>query len=201
MKNGIVNIWLLGMIVVFIALFSAYIIININYSKSFKIKNEILTIIEKHKGVTSVPTSVVGQSKFTSDSITTNVNTLQTINLYLLGSNYDAKGYCPNNEAGMEGQWYGVSELGNAQNPASNIDIAQPNTKYYYCIAKYNANLKGGKYKAVYYRVRLFYKFEVPVLQDFLSVKVDGLTDEIYDPQDEAEGKIQPSNGSVYKIN
>ena len=53
MKQGIANIWLLGMIVVFIAMFSAYIAITVNYTKSFKMKNEMLSIIEKHHGVTS----------------------------------------------------------------------------------------------------------------------------------------------------
>ena len=190
MKNGIVNIWLLGLIVVFIALFSAYIIININYSKSFKIKNEILTIIEKHKGVTKSDISSSGSSIINGGApITVNVNTIQTINLYLLGNNYDAKGYCPTGaDADYPGHWYGVSSLRDGGNIASEFEEAKNNTKYYYCFAKYNSNNQTGRYKAVYYKVRLFYKFEVPALENFLSVKVEGTTDEIYNPQDETEG-------------
>lgn len=200
MKNGIVNIWLLGIIVIFIALFSAYIIITINYSRSFKMKNEILTIIEKHKGVTSNISSTSGTSKINGSSITTNVNTVQTINLYLKGNHYEAMGHCPE-QSDLPGVWYGVKELGTAQSPGSTFELAQSNEKYYYCFAKYKANLHGGKYEAVYYRVRMFYKFEVPVLENFLSVKVEGITDEIFDPQDGAEGKITVSDGTVYNIN
>ncbi len=190
MKNGIVNIWLLGLIVVFIALFSAFIIININYSRSFKIKNEVLTIIEKHKGVVTEDKSKGGKSLISDgQSITVNVNTVQTINLYLMGSNYDAMGYCPTGEKGdYPGTWYGVSILRDGNKIANTFEPASRDKKYYYCFAKYTANKQVGRYKAVYYRVRLFYKFEVPVLDNFLSVKVEGITDEVYDPQDTKEG-------------
>lgn len=192
MKNGIVNIWLLGLIVVFIALFSAYIIININYSKSFKMKNEVLSIIEKHKGVTkTIDKETSGQSLIASgQTITVNVNTIKTINLYLMGNNYDAKGFCPSNNptddgSGYYGYWYGVSALRDGSSIASDFEPVQDNKKYFYCFAKYNANHQSGRYKAVYYKVRLFYKFEVPALENFLSVKVEGTTDEVYHPQDE----------------
>ncbi len=200
MKNGIVNVWLWGLIIVFIGFFSAYIIITLEYSRSFKIKNEVLTIIEKNKGVTRTDKrNRSGVSKIsTGATITTNVNTIQTINLYLLGSGYTAKGQCPLDEYG--GIWYGVKDLGKYNDPANDIVKITSSTvkdKYYYCFSKYNANLKGGMYKAVYYRVVLFYKFEVPALSEFLSVRVDGLTDEVYDPQDESQ--IEESTAKVYK--
>lgn len=189
MKNGVVNIWLLGLIVVFIALFSAFIIVNINYSRSFKIKNEVLSIIEKHKGVVSSNTSHSGESVIVDgESITSDVNTIQTINLYLMGNAYDAMGYCPT-EDDTPGTWYGVSSLsdGGHSTISSDYELAEENKKYYYCFAKYKANNQKGKYKASYYKVRLFYKFEVPVLEDFFSVKVEGTSDEVYNPQDEEE--------------
>lgn len=199
MKNGITNIWLLGLVIVFISLFSAYIIITIEYSKSFKIKNEVLTIIEKHKGITTKDNHTTGTSLINGETITTNVNGIQTINLYLMGSNYTAKGKCPETDRSKNNIWYGVSDLGSVGSIGNSFEKAQSNKKYYYCFARYDANLKEGKYKAIYYRVRLFYKFEVPVLSDFLSVRVDGLTDEIYDPQDESAG-IETGNGKVYTI-
>ncbi len=196
MKNGIVNIWLLGLIVVFIALFSAFIIININYSKSFKMKNEILTIIEKHKGIVSRDLSSTGSSTIVGgETITTNVNTIQTINLYLMGNSYDAMGYCPT-EDDTPGTWYGVSSLSNSEHTSisSDYELADENKKYYYCFAKYKANEQKGRYKSSYYKVRLFYKFEVPVLENFLSVKVEGTSDEVYDPQDETDEPIHETD-------
>lgn len=186
MKNGIANIWLLGIVIVFIALFSAYIAITINYSSSFKMKNEILSIIEKHKGLTNY----VGETKESmiegKGPVTANVGAFQTINLFLLGNAYTAKGKCPS-DSDIPGTWYGVSDLGSVSSLKSgsvSYEEADSSKKYYYCFAKYNANQKSGRYSSVYYRIRLFYKFEIPVLSDFLSIRVDGLTDEIYDPQD-----------------
>ena len=197
MKNGIVNIWLLGLVVVFIALFSAFIIVNINYSKSFKIKNEVLSIIEKHKGIISQNTSNSSGKSVIVDgaTITTNVNTIQTINLYLMGNAYDAMGYCPT-EDDTPGTWYGVSSLSDDAHTSisSDYELADENKKYYYCFAKYKANNQKGKYKSSYYKVRLFYKFEVPVLDNFLSVKVEGTSDEVYDPQDEKDEPIHETD-------
>ncbi len=201
MKNGIANLWLLGIIITFIALFSAYIAITLNYSASFKMKNEILTIIEKHKGLTNY----AGEDKESiidgKGTVRTNVGAFQTINLFLLGNAYTAKGYCPSG-TDFPGTWYGVEDLGSVSSIKSgtiNFELANSGKKYHYCFAKYNANMKNGQYKSVYYRVRLFYKFEIPVLSDFLSIKVDGLTDEIYDPQDE-DGSISISSSNYYDV-
>ena len=46
MKGSIGNIWLVGIVITFIFIFSAYITVTMNYSKTFKYKNEILSIIE-----------------------------------------------------------------------------------------------------------------------------------------------------------
>ena len=53
MKNSITNMWLLSLVVIFIFIFSAYLAITVNYSMAFKIKNEVLDIIEKRKGIFS----------------------------------------------------------------------------------------------------------------------------------------------------
>ncbi len=185
MKQGIANIWLLGMIVVFIAMFSAYIITTINYSKTFKMKNEMLTIIEKHHGMTSNQGSSVSSIIPGKGDVIGNVGAIQTINLYLRGMSYSTLGRCPNADADMPGYWYGVTSLAN---DAELSDLAEHVTtnekKYYWCFAKYDAQLSTGVYSSAYYKVRIFYGFDVPILSTFLSVRVDGFTDEIYDLYD-----------------
>lgn len=195
MKQGISNIWLLGMIVVFIAMFSAYIITTINYSKAFKMKNEMLTIIEKHHGLTSNLGSKTGENCISNYSgtndITCDVGAFQTINLYLKGMGYDTLGKCPNNKdrnTDLPGTWYGVTDLGTVQNLGHLYEhtekVETNERKYYWCFAKYDAQLSTGKYTSAYYKVRIFYGFDMPVLSEFLAVKVDGMTDEIFDLQD-----------------
>ena len=51
MKESIGNVWLFSIVLVFILIFAAYLTVTLNYSKAFKLKNEVLTIIEKKKGI------------------------------------------------------------------------------------------------------------------------------------------------------
>jgi len=189
-KAGISNIWLLGLIATFIFIFSCYIIISINYTKSFKMKNEMLTIIEKGKGMTGLngmPTLSEVSSKIVSgERVKVNVPTFQTINYYLLGNAYDAMNYCPQ-EYNENTCWYGVTSL-----LEHKYEPAQQGKKYYYCFAKFakgnNSEDLGNMYNRYYYKVRLFYKMELPVLDNWLAVKVDGKTAEINDVQDIDDG-------------
>jgi hypothetical protein len=196
MKAGISNIWLLGMIIVFIFLFSCYVIISVNYSKSFKMKNEVLSIIERGKGMTAGPgglgnsVEAAGTKKtsaFGLGQVTTNVPTLQTIAIYLRGNAYTAKGHCqPEND---HEKWYGVTSLDTVS-----IEPVEANKDYYYCFAKFKYGTRQTstekKYINYYYKVILFYKMDFPVLKDWLSVKVEGETAAIMDVQDGARGWI-----------
>lgn len=201
MKDSIANVWLLGIIISFILLFSAYIAITVDYSQTFKLKNEVLNIIEKNKGMTNRVGSTGSDDKYrskikTSESIAINVGALQTINLYLAGNAYTAKGPCPD-EAGVK--WYGVKSLDYESSVAS--ETAQKGVDYYYCFAKFKTgqanikyNNKSGTDSSIYYKVRLFYKMEFPVIQDFFEVKVEGITDEIYRPVNDGFGTSSLTN-------
>ena len=203
MKAGISNIWLLGMIAIFMFLFSCYIIISVNYTKSFKMKNEMLSIIERGKGITGL-SGTGGVAGWTSGkavdstivpgaTIITDIGSFRTMNLFLLGNAYDAQNYCPDGEDesfntvngdAASGCWYGVTSL----REDTYEYPADPHKKYYYCFAKYgvpsNSSSLDNRYNQYYYRIRLFYKMEFPVLSDWLAVKVDGRTNQINDVQD-----------------
>ncbi len=51
MKESIGGTWLFQIAIVFIVLFAGYLALSVNYSKAFKVKNEILSIIEKDEGL------------------------------------------------------------------------------------------------------------------------------------------------------
>lgn len=175
MKNSISSIWLVGILMVFILIFACYISVTISYTSSFKMKNEMLNIIEKHKGfTTNVGSYGNAKLEFGGESVVVNSGAFQTINLYLLGNAYTAKGECPKSD---EGLWYGATDLVyKVDRSGSNFEVANANKTYYYCVAKFVQE------NNTYYKVRLFYKFEFPVFTEFLSVRVDGMTDEIYNP-------------------
>ena len=138
MKTGISSIWLVGLIVIFIMIFSAYIIITVDYSATFKMKNEVLTIIEKNKGLTvksgTSKTSVVKSGA----SIMADVGSLRTINAYLSAHNYNAKGPCAKEKSTHN--WYGIKSLRYDTTSLSTlVDAHTPADKtFYYCVARFD---------------------------------------------------------------
>lgn len=50
MREAIGGTWIFGIVIVFIVLFSSYLAISVNYSKAFKVKNSIVSMIEKYEG-------------------------------------------------------------------------------------------------------------------------------------------------------
>lgn len=193
MKASVSSVWLVGLIIVFLMVFSAYIIITVDYSKSFKLKNEVLTIVEKNKGMTlysGAQTQTV-PSTITGGSVLTHVGAIKTINAFLAASHYTAKGPC-NVPKGSQ-YVYGVKELKYGKGDTWNQigEQVKPNTGYYYCFAKYPTGRAGTEaYDSVYYRIELFYKFEIPILREFLPIRVDGVTDEIYLPHEAGEPSV-----------
>lgn len=51
MKNSINGTWLLGIVLVFMAIFIAYITITIDYSSAYILKSKMVTIIEQYEGM------------------------------------------------------------------------------------------------------------------------------------------------------
>lgn len=173
MKNAISNVWLIGMVFVFILLFAAYLAVSVSYSRAFKVKNEMLTIIEKHDGMTNKTGKKI-KSKITSGNVTGNFGAIQTINLFLMGSAYRTMGSCPTD-------YYGIDSL--TYKNKITLKKADKKKKYYYCFKKENM---GANYaNASYYDVRIFYKFNLPVLGDIFTFNIDGRTSQISFPQDE----------------
>lgn len=172
MKRAISNVWLIGIMVTFILLFAGYIIVTIEYSKSLKYKNVVLNIIEENQGMVNDSSLQTKQSIIVSgESVKNPTGTIQKINVYLAGSGYSAKGTCPTDDGYT---WYGVDNL-DSENTIS-IAKADKNKKYYYCFAKFKNNNKNTNY----YKIRLYYKFQLPVAGFETAFKIDGTTKDIY---------------------
>lgn len=85
MKEAIGGTWIYVIVLAFIALFTCFVSVSTNYSRCFKIKDEILTTIEIYHGL--------------------NQQSVTRINDYLTGIGYSSEGNCPN-----DGNcWYGFS--------------------------------------------------------------------------------------------
>lgn len=133
--------WTFQIMILFILIFACFLTLVLNYSKAYKVKNEVLTIIEKYEGVTE------------GDG-----GSLSIINNYLYERAYHNRGQCP---AG----WYGARDFNGT------IEESQGGGGYYYCFQEQSTGQR------VYYNVRLFYRFNLPVIGEIATFRVNGRTD------------------------
>lgn len=160
MREAIGGTWLTQLIIVFMLIFVAFLALSLNYTKAFKVKNELLSIIEKQEGVTTGEYGTIG-----------------IINNYLQSNGYHIMKPCEVNS-------YGVTDLNN-----DTIElVTNKDKKYHYCIQKMNSksSRQDGK---VYYKVNIFFYFNLPVLGDIFTFDINGSTGDVVYPQDKLIAK------------
>ena len=156
MRQTISGTWVFMLVITFTLIFAAYIALTINYSKSFKVKNEVLSLIEKNEGFTE--------------------NGVKLINNYLSQNGYKTMGSCHiQNDAVV----YGAKTI-DPSVPVSNVfeKVDSSKNRYYYCFSKYTNYHSYFKTRA-YYKINLFFHFDLPVLGDLYTFDVEGQTSEI----------------------
>lgn len=164
MREAIGGTWLTQLVIIFMLVFVAFLALSLNYTKAFKMKNEVLTIIEKYEGLTDKEEGSIA-----------------IINNYLKSNGYHITKGCP------EGS-YGIRSLDNttATGPIDKND----KSKYYYCVTKFKKNEISDKdKKKAYYKVNLFLKFNLPVLGDIFTFEVNGTTGDVAFPADTLKTK------------
>ena len=156
MRHTISGTWVFMLVILFTLIFAAYIALTINYSRSFKVKNEVLSLIEKNEGFTD--------------------NGVKLINNYLTQSGYKTLGSC---HLQSDVVVYGAKTIDPNANAATAIEkVVDPGKKYYYCFSKYTNYHSYFKTRA-YYKINLFFHFDLPVLGDLHTFDVEGQTSEI----------------------
>ena len=150
MRQAIGTTWIMILVFIFLLIFVAFLSMTINYTKAFKIKNELVSMIEKYEGIGS------GDTK----------GAMQIIDNYLIYNNYTIKGTCSEGE-------YGITNLANHA-----YEEAKNGNKYYYCVKKIN-RAKSNTPDRAKYQVRIFFKFTLPVLGELFTFSVEGTTVDI----------------------
>ena len=74
MRHTIGGTWLLQLVIIFILLFAAFIILTLNYSRTVKLKNELIDMVEKYEGL--------------------NTGSITLVNNYLIYNGYTTQGVC-----------------------------------------------------------------------------------------------------------
>ena len=155
MKDPVGGAWLYGLVITFVLLFSAFLIVAMNYTKAFRIKNEVVSFIERQEGITQ--------------------DAVRLINNYLRREGQGTTGRCP---AGNN--WRGVADLNNAI-PQPTV----AGTQYFYCVQKigFNSGFAGVPDPAIY-NVIVFFDLNLPLIGFVTSFNVEGQTDRIPFPSD-----------------
>lgn len=154
MREAIGGTWLFQIVIVFVLLFAGYICLSINYSRAYKVKNEVVDIIERRG--------------------TLDYYALASINQYLNDAGYYSIGTCPSDMSAYKA---------NLLDPTDTEYISGSMTDQgNYCISKVLVNGEdetNGGISKVYYKVRVFFKFDLPIFGDIFSFKLDGETEQL----------------------
>ena len=84
----------------------------------------------------------------------------EILNSFILKKSYKTTAKCPSDE-----NWYGALNL------SGDYERVNENTNYYYCFKEQEAN--NGK---IFYSIKVFYKFNLPVLGQIMTYQIDGDT-------------------------
>ena len=85
MRQAIGTTWILQLVIIFMLIFVAFLALSINYTKAFKVKNELITIVEKSEGVKEGENGPV-----------------YLLNNYLRYNNYTVMGRCQEGDFGNQ---------------------------------------------------------------------------------------------------
>ena len=128
MRHTIGGTWIMQLMILFILLFVGFIILTLNYSKTVRVKNEMISMIEKYEGL--------------------NEQSVKLVNDFLLASGYAGMGQCnANNDPGV----YGSNDLSTTY-----LEKAESGTRYHYCVKKYKgANISYYYQVTIFYKFNL----------------------------------------------
>lgn len=168
MKEAIGGTWVFTLVITLLAVFTCFVSISTNYTRTYNIKDKIVTIITNKRGL--------------------NKAAITQINEELLEIGYGGKGNCPSDS----GCWFGFSKNNN-DNVSSYASEVNYCIKRNVIIGQ---NADGTTTGAIghpaqnYYSVAVFFTIDMPVLGEMFTLSVEGETPIINIPDDTiVEGK------------
>lgn len=172
MKESIGGTWLIGIVALFIVLFSAFMAYSINYTKAFRAKNGIIDLIEQNEGFTFYSKSNIenlsNEQLLTDDSVQAQAYALVKSMGYDYGDKSSSGVVCNND---------------NTLSDANKIDSAyQPGG---YCVYRFCNSDGTYRYKVVTYVMMKF-----PVINFGITVPIKGETKTLYYEVSNAYGDV-----------
>lgn len=164
MRESVGSTWVFLIAITFTLIFAGFLVVALSYSRTYKEKNELTSIIEKYEGLTTKTTY--------NKNIDGSINVMNT---YLRNNNYNRKGFCQKVDSVYEAtdtvnKMYGFDIDGTPE-------IAQDNKKYDYCVLAMTNNETCN----TIFRVTVFFDFNLPIFGDLVKFRVSGQTNDIVD--------------------
>lgn len=164
MRESVGSTWVFLIAITFTIIFAGFLVVALSYSRTYKEKNELTSIIEKYEGLTTKTTY--------NKNIDGSINVMNT---YLRNNNYNRKGFCQKVDSVYEAtdtvnKMYGFDIDGTPE-------IAQDNKKYDYCVLAMTNNETCN----TIFRVTVFFDFNLPIFGDLVKFRVSGQTNDIVD--------------------
>lgn len=164
MRESVGSTWIFLIAITFTIIFAGFLVVALSYSRTYKEKNELTSIIEKYEGLTTKTTY--------GKNIDGSINVMNT---YLRNNNYNRKGFCQKVDSVYEAtdtvnKMYGFDIDGTPE-------IAQDDKRYDYCVLAMTNNETCN----TIFRVTVFFDFNLPIFGDLVKFRVSGQTNEIMD--------------------
>ena len=163
MKESIGGTWLIGIVALFIVLFSAFMAYSINYTKAFRAKNSVIDLIEQSEGYTFYNESTPIEN-LTDEQLRSNASTeaqayaiVKSVG-YDFGSKSKNKVVCNNDGTISE-----VTKIDDAYQPGG------------FCVYRIKNTDGSTRYKVVTYVMMKF-----PVINFGISIPIKGETKTLY---------------------
>lgn len=164
MKEAVGSTWIFTIVITLLLFFTAFVSLSTNYTRTYKIKDEIITILTNKKGV--------------------NENAIRAINEELFDIGYSTKGTCPDGT-----NWFGYSKTKNNGKVYGNDANYCIKVNTVICRNRTAGGTMNdgpiGHPPSNYYTVLVFFAIDIPVMRDIFTVNIQGETPTISWPDDE----------------
>jgi len=154
-KEAVGSYFLTSIVIVFIVLFTGYICLSINTNKAYKVKDEIINIIQKNNGLDE--------------------EALAQIQDYMSKVGYRTQGKC-NKSKNENFTGYGVS--GSASTDTRAVFCVRPIETSY----STSNGTKEQFPEATYYQIKVFFGIDLPIVRNLFTFTIKGSTKKLFYP-------------------
>ncbi len=176
MKEAISGMGLYMIVILFIALFATYVSVTTSYSRCFRIKDEIVQVLEYYRGV--------------------NTDATTKINALLKEGGYVSQHDCPDGYSGFSRNETAImSSYASKPNYCIRKTVVADNGAGAIAGGPATTTVAGiGLYNQAYYQVVIFFKLEWPLFREVFSITIKGETQIITNPNDGTNTAIATVN-------